>query len=351
MPFFSIIVPVYNAKKYLKKCINSIINNGFDDYELILIDDGSVDNSWELMNKYKKQKDNIKIFRKENTGVSDTRNFGILKAEGEYIYFVDADDWIENGALKQIFDLLCFKKYDLLLFDYKRVYNENQIYYVANIFDKNIEFNGEKIQELGYKCLISGKLNNIGNKVYKKEIIERYNIRFNTSLKRGEDWIFNLDFISKCKNAKYVNKQYYNYRLNLSSATNKFDVDNLEKIKMLHKQLYTYIDIFSLNKIEANYNLNALVVRRYLDLIKKCFYSYQNADKHETKLYISKILNDPICIKNFKTVNYNEFDIVNKILLFLVRIKNYNMIVIFNKLIYSKTVKHIKNLFKRIYKI
>ena len=102
----SIIIPVYNAGNYIKKCIDSILSQTYENFEVIVINDGSSDNSWELLNKYYSDNKKIKLFNQENKGVSMTRNFGIDNANGDWITFVDADDWIENNTLERIVNII-----------------------------------------------------------------------------------------------------------------------------------------------------------------------------------------------------------------------------------------------------
>lgn len=104
--FFSIIIPIYNMEKYLEKCINSIICQKFDGYEIILVDDGSRDSSFQIAQKLSEQYRNIKCFKKENGGVASARNYGIEKAEGEYLIFLDADDKLGENALEDAYETI-----------------------------------------------------------------------------------------------------------------------------------------------------------------------------------------------------------------------------------------------------
>ena len=348
MPFISIIIPVYNAGVYLNQCIGSILDNEFDDYELILVDDGSTDDSWKTIKKYEKESVKIRSFRKQNSGVSDARNYGIGKAEGTYIYFVDSDDWIEPGTLTQIFNHLHDSKCDLLLFDYKRVINRNKVIYAKEMFEQSIIIDKQDIKALGNRCLTSGTMNNIGNKVYRAEIITKNNLRFDANIKSGEDWLFNLEFIRYSSKAQYVEGYYYNYRLNENSATNKFNQGKLNDFKMVHFKLLEYINVFSQDPHETTKILEVAFVKRYLDLIKKCFYANYDLDEKVRKDYISKILNDAEVRKAFSRVKNEDLDTVNRILLYMAKNKNYFAIYLFNKIIYSRLVQQLKKITRKM---
>lgn len=151
MTKFSLIVPVYNTEKYLEKCLNSIINQTFDDYEVIVVNDGSTDNSEKIIDDFCNKYTNIKKLNKENGGLSDARNKGISVAEGEYLLFIDSDDYIENNLLYNINDIIKEKDYDLIKFGYDLVY-ENKIENTNNfVFDK--EYNGEEV----FKKMVANK--------------------------------------------------------------------------------------------------------------------------------------------------------------------------------------------------
>ena len=123
---FSIIVPVYNVEKYVKQCINSILSQTYINYELILVDDGSTDSSGSICDSFKNNK-LIKVFHKKNGGLSDARNYGFKKAEGEYVIFLDSDDyWIDNDFLSNINKMLIKKNYDLIIFNTIKYFDESE---------------------------------------------------------------------------------------------------------------------------------------------------------------------------------------------------------------------------------
>lgn len=121
MPLFSVIVSVYNVEQYIDRCIQSILNQSYKNFELILVDDGATDNSGTICDKYVVDDERVRIIHQENKGVSAARNAGIELAEGEYLYFVDSDDWIENDALQVLADDICLNKPDVIIFGYKEI--------------------------------------------------------------------------------------------------------------------------------------------------------------------------------------------------------------------------------------
>ena len=154
-PSVSVVVPVYNVEMYLKECLDSLINQTFKDIEIICVNDGSTDNSLNILNEYASKDERIKVFSKENSGPGPTRNFGIDNAQGEYLLFVDSDDWLDLDAIKILYETSKSQDLDLLIFlaeDYDdlqdKFYEED--YYnnslLPNSFDETV-FNHRDIQK------------------------------------------------------------------------------------------------------------------------------------------------------------------------------------------------------------
>lgn len=112
----SVVIPVYNAQFYLENCIESILNQNFEDFELLLINDGSTDSTLDICQEYERKDKRIRVFNKTNSGVSDTRNYAINKIKGEYVLFIDSDDWIENNTFGSLFEVVDSNNPDLIIF-------------------------------------------------------------------------------------------------------------------------------------------------------------------------------------------------------------------------------------------
>lgn len=210
----SIIVPVYNVDKYLGECIESIINQTYNNIELILVNDGSEDKSKEICFKYMKNDSRIKYFFQKNKGVSSARNLGIEHSLGKYILFVDADDYLEKNALlvmlKNINDL------DLLCFGYNEVYLNKTV-------SVNLEKKLNNLTEIETKILSDNKIGGfLWNKLFLTKIIKKNNLKFNEKIHFCEDLLFVTEYIKHCKKMRYVNICLYNYRMRMSSASGHY---------------------------------------------------------------------------------------------------------------------------------
>lgn len=209
-PTFSIIVPVYNAQKVISDCIKSILNQSYADFEAILVDDGSKDDSYEICKSFEKDDNRIKVYHKENTGVSSTRNYGLSKAIGKWFVCIDSDDtvsadWLENyyGALDA----------DMIIQGCKVVGEKNTL--LNSIYDSFSE------NEDRYKPLTDALqlINPVWSKCMRADIIRENNIRFDTSCQLSEDLIFVLDFLRNSKSLRTICKTGYNYRVYNSHLT------------------------------------------------------------------------------------------------------------------------------------
>lgn len=224
----SVIVPVYKVEKYLKKCIESIINQTYKNLEIILVDDGSTDNCPQICDEYAKKDNRIKVIHKINGGLSDARNTGIQQAKGNYIGFIDSDDWISTDFFMELYILLKKSNADIAVCNVKRTCNENDI--------KN---NKKKVKEIIYdKNEYLKRYLKIGhqtteyyawNKLYKRELISEEQYPKGLT---SEDVFGTYKAILKSKKIAKVEKEMYFYRYNDQSITGKFSNKDFDLIKI-----------------------------------------------------------------------------------------------------------------------
>lgn len=201
----SVIVPVYNSEKYLHRCIDSILAQTYTDFELLLIDDGSKDNSGKICDEYAAKDSRIRVFHKENGGVSSARNMGLDNAQGEWITFVDSDDWVENDAYISL-DKNSDK--DIII-------NSFLMYYEGNFYkegDISLYISSKKQKDdFLFKYLHTGLLTTVCSKIYKKDIIG--DIYFDKNVVVGEDTLFFLNVILRATQIQIIDSPYYIYRM------------------------------------------------------------------------------------------------------------------------------------------
>ena len=216
----SVIVPVYNAEKYLQKCLDSILEQTYQNLEIIIINDGSTDNSGQICQEYEKQDDRIIYIEKENSGVSDTRNAGLDRMTGTYVTFVDSDDWVEPNYIKFLYEKVIEYQADIVVGNYTSFNESNSVFYfhISTDYYEKVYDNKSVIPCLyDSKELLKSALIVPWGKIYKKEIIA--NLRFPID-RIGEDALFNLKALLDSKKVVYVNKSAYIYRVREGSLSN-----------------------------------------------------------------------------------------------------------------------------------
>jgi len=209
----SIIIPVYNDEKNISRCINSVLSQTYPDFECLLIDDGSTDKTSSICDSYSKKDKRISVYHKENEGISKTRQYGVDRANGEYIYFVDSDDWVESSFADDLLEEINKNKPDLLFFDYYKNYTDEKNIYKSQ---KPVLQNNDIIIEMILEKKI---LSCPWNFVISKKYLINNNIIFNTNINYGEDTLFILELMLNNPNIVYINKSYYHHFINDSSYT------------------------------------------------------------------------------------------------------------------------------------
>lgn len=226
----SIIIPVYNAQKYISQCLNSIINQTFKDFEVLLIDDGSIDDSKKIIEDFTKLDSRIKYIYQNNKGVSAARNLGIKHSLGKYIAFVDADDWLDAPMYKSMYNEITTTNSKICICSYMREYPHlNKIEKEILPFgDKNF-FKGDEVRDivlyemLGKKALHnSAIMGSVWRLVVAKDLITKNNLQFREDTVIGEDLLFCISALKNCDTLCIVNKHFYHYRFTQDSAMVKY---------------------------------------------------------------------------------------------------------------------------------
>lgn len=240
----SIIVPVYNTEKYLKRCIDSIMNSNYKEFELILINDGSKDGSLKICKDYARKNLNVRVIDQEHQGVSVARNRGIKESRGDWIIFVDSDDFIAPDFLETVVQ----KEYqdeDLLIFDYATSSWKGRSSAMYSSSPFTIRYKEEDNLMIVEKLLRCRQLMKGGHtdlrtpwaKAYRKRLIEEYDLRFPTKLTLGEDQIFHIRYQMKTRYCTYVRRPVYFIETRPDSTTQNFRKRLMEEYLLFQKYL------------------------------------------------------------------------------------------------------------------
>lgn len=329
----SVIIPVYNVENYIEKCLNSIVNQTYNNLEIIIIDDGSTDNSIAIAEKIAENDKRIRIISQVNQGVSSARNLGLDNASGEYILFIDSDDWLDLETCKIALDTMIKHDADVVMWPYISEYPLNS---KVNLFfeNKDIVWDETNIEELRRRMV--GPINEelfmphaldsvvtVWGKLYKRSAIN--NVRFVDINEIGtEDALFNIEAFNKVNKTVYISSIFYHYRKdNLKSITHSY------KFARVHQwlELYTKIEQFiKINNLNSNYNL-ALNNRICLGLIglginlaedKKIKY-------HIKKSELKKILSMDHYVSSLNALDFKYLSFKWKIFFILARNRSINL--------------------------
>ena len=234
MSQFSIIVPVYKVEQYLQECVDSVLNQTFKDFELILVDDGSPDRCPQMCDEYSKQDNRVKVIHKENGGLSSARNAGLDIAKGTYIMFLDSDDyWDDCEALIKIYNAVIQTKADVCIFGYKKLYNKNHVV---------ISTKWEIAENINMEYLMENNIfvTSACDKILKRDIIERNNMRF-VQGQLSEDIEWCVKILLNTRKITAIDEPFYIYRkTNAGSISSNIGRKNIEDISNV---IIKYADI------------------------------------------------------------------------------------------------------------
>lgn len=311
----SVIVPVYNVEKFIDKCLNSIVNQTLKEIEIIVVNDGSPDNSQKIIDKYvKKYPDKIKSYIKENGGQGSARNYGLKKTTGEYIGYVDSDDFVEKDMYKKLYNKAKENNYDIVVCGN---YNVSEDYQNKNIdaFINNYNTDLENI--------FFGKMA-VWNKIYKRDILIKNKLEFKEKV-WYEDLAFTLKAIMNSNTFAFIDEPLYDYLIREGSTMNNSNVQRNLEILDAFNDILSYIQH---NKKEEYFNkIEFLAIDHiYISAIVRVLKA--DSDKNIKKETIEKLIN--YMNKNFPNYKSNKY--INtlsknrKIIYKLINIKMYGLI-------------------------
>lgn len=262
----SVIIPAYNVEGYIDKCIQSVLSQTYSDLEVIVIDDGSTDDTAELISAFSSDK-RIKIIKQKNAGVTSARNNGIYVATGKYLTFVDSDDWLETDMYEKMFNAIVESNADIAVCDYNLIYNDRIDKKYSNLIDETINIKPSKYF-LKYCCC--PKPNNyIWTRLYKTDIVKNSCVRFE-NYKLGDDTLFNFKLLPYIKRAVNISSSLYNYLQRKNS--NIYTVAKHNNLAVVYADTFdSLINHYKSNGFEDY--LEAMPIHAYTRLRSIVFYS------------------------------------------------------------------------------
>ena len=322
----SVIVPVYNVPTdLLKKCVKSIEEQTVKDIEIILVDDGTPDTSGSICDELAKEDQRIKVIHQKNQGLCTARNNGLKMAQGEWVSFVDGDDWIEKNTYELMLKKVKTTNADIGVFGYVKDYPNHS---VNSNFEKYFDEtkNYENKEDLDFLlCMVlnyNSRFSSVTTKFIKKNFLVENNIYHDEELKQGAEGIeFNIRMIKAAKRVVFVNKDFYHYIYNSKSITNVHDEKNHELVLNCFKKIKEEIRTSDIEIKEWFYNRLKYVI---LTIAISGYFSPQVKEKYSTqKKKFNIFLEDDLIKETLKNKNAVGLSLSRKITLFFIKHKMY----------------------------
>lgn len=309
----SIIVPVYNVEKYIQRCLESLVNQTLEDIEILIINDNTPDNSMKICEEYAKQDNRIKIFSKENEGLGLTRNYGIERANGEYIAFVDSDDYVSKDMCEVLYNAAKKNNADIV---YGGIfYDDNNGKIVKSpCVEEEIIWKDNEVKSLLLDFIATKPEEkkdtimevSVWKTLFRKEIFDRYNIRFVSERQFiSEDVIFDIDFFMKSKCIVAIPECVYYYCVNPNSLSKVFRTDRFKKVKILYDEVIRRLSMYY-NKEEIQLRTDRFLIARARSNARKIIKHRKIIGKEDTKKAIKEIIEDKDLVNILKRYPINK---------------------------------------------
>src|SRR5699024_2863417 len=320
----SVIIPDYNAEKYLSECNESILKQTYTNFELILINDGTTDESGHICDTYRAKDERVIVNHQKNQGVSLSRNKGIHIATGDFIQFVDADDTIEYQMIEKLIQSFN-KETDLVISGFKKISQRNNKKHISEHLPKLIGKHSLENFLINFPEEFKNNIiNSPCNKLYNNNIMKNNNIYFQNDISNGEDLIFNLTYISECNYVFLLNESLYNYNFlhNSTSLTKGYKGDYFNNRKIVYNHLESFLYSNGVKKeIRSNF-LNDVFMRYLKSSINNIFKQNANLTKKERKERLLLIMNDEFVVEKLQKINTKSFP--EKLMKILINHKKVN---------------------------
>jgi glycosyltransferase involved in cell wall biosynthesis len=299
----SVIIPIYNTGEHLKRCIASVTEQSLKNIEIILVDDGSTDNSGSICDEYAKKDNRITVIHKKNEGVSIARNTGIEKASGEFIGFVDSDDWIDKEMYSDLYDAAVRNDADIVMCDATTKYDTkpDEADTITQL-PESIILNKKNIAP----SLLMEMAGAAWRCIYRKELLKDNNIVFPINLKFSEDRIFNILAFGYADSIYYIKKSYYNRYIRKGSAVSKYYDNMIDIVLDARQRIRSAVDsAWNGNKAYKDMYENQIIGLSYT-AINNIFYKDSPLSFKESYNAVKDICGRKELVNALKTVNRND---------------------------------------------
>jgi len=323
----SIVVPIYKVEKYLDRCVESLVNQTYKNLEIVLVDDGSPDNCPAMCDEYAKADSRIKVVHKPNGGLPDARNAGMDVATGDYLLFVDSDDWIEPQTVSELTQIIEEQGVDFVTFravwdgrkgipdgtpcTYEKSRELGLGYYDKARIEREIYPRVLVTPDLYFGPILSACFS-----IYRKKFLDDNGIRFDAEIKYSEDHVFSSRVAVFAKSFYVTDNCYYHYCFNGASISQSFHGDAFDVAKKRYEYFEKYFS--GCDKFDSDRQLKRVAIFCVLIALSDRRYIKSQKEKIE---YISKVFNDPMSKKAMKHINVAKVPLKKKIMLYTIKFR------------------------------
>lgn len=333
----SFVVPVYNIGKYVPECIESLLAQDTQQMEVILVNDGSQDDSGDICEQYAQKDSRIRVIHQENAGVASARNAGIKSAVGKWICFIDGDDWVEAQLwqkLKPYFDL----PYDIVFFGYQHVNSGKKVCFQNDESELKLVKNDFQKLQIGIfnANIIGAKYKNIPyltpwGKLFNRDFLERNDLLYTLGVQKGQDGLFNMRAFECADSGLYTNNILYNYRINSESICHRYN-PNIDKI--LDNLLQKYSDFIREHAYEGlikNFYVMKLRQLMYCIVLNYCHKDNKYSYRQRKKDFFEALSKQNYC-DVFDNISIGDLRFQERVLAILIKLRFFFLIDILNKI-------------------
>ena len=308
-PLVSVVVPIFNVKKYIDRGLANLFNQQYSNFEVLLIDDGSTDGSRELCEDWARQKQNVKVFHKENEGAGSARNIGLLNAKGDYVYFFDIDDLIDECLLSYNVEIMEKKQVDLVLFGFKTVSLNRDNYEESIFFQERLITSNEELASIYVDALVLVRNGNgfVWNKFYRRSFLQDNQICFENQ-RIQQDEIFNLKVYQHIRHMYISPVLLYHYHIyDTGNTRSRFIIDRFD----IYKSVYN-----AFRELQTQWNIqdtrfDEYLYKRFYNGIGQClgfnlFHPACSWNLAERKKELHRVMNDTVSKQSIQYMKQND---------------------------------------------
>lgn len=351
----SIVVPVFNAEQYLEHCLESLSSQTLDEIEILVIDDGSTDKSVAIISQYSQRDSRIQLICKPNSGVSDTRNVGLTEAKGQFIGFVDADDWVDPSTYEVMYQQAMTLKVDIVRCGLTMNREDGSLIETITLpYDQEIPYKNGEVWKKFIRMLIGTSFTEANLRydkslagyscvhLYDRKFLISNHMKFDTQLKVYEDLLFNLTAYSHAKSVGIMNKSFYHYRQNSLSACNRYKPDLEHNQDLIVRHIMNFIQEHELNE-EYTKALNYRIFFDTLWALSNIFSRYNLEPwKAKSKRVQNLFSKEHVC-NSFFTLKSSGLSLPKRLLHLIIKSRLYSLLSI---LYFAKGKMNARSVFK-----